>query len=204
MTATANVNESPEGTDPTDDMGILIKLSAVHGALHNLASDRDGILPFLPERRKRIEEIAAQVDARRKALARPAVGIESAAAVESAQPQPHAETRVPPQAAAEGALLILETQAKERTGTAAGDCSSLEERASRLAAGLSPSAFRIYRSLTDARKWPFTILLNGDSCSGCNMRLPSALVCEFRRTSTLHRCPFCKRVLAAAKTTVSS
>jgi len=204
MKVTADLNESLEATDPTDDMGILIKLSVLHGAFHNLASDRNGILPLLPERRKPIEQIAAQVDDRRRALARPTVEIESPAAVESAPPQLQAAAIVPPKAEAEGTLLILETQAEGRTATASGECTSLEARASRLAAGLSPSAFRIYRSLADAKKWPFTIVLNGDSCSGCNMRLPSALVSEFRRTSTLHRCPSCKRVLAAAETTVSS
>ena len=203
MKVTAKLAESLEGTDPTDDLGILIKLSAVHGVLQNLASERDEILHFLPERRKRIEQIAAQVEARRKALTVQAADTVSVD-VESARPLVDVEARVPPQAAATGVLLTLETHTKGRIGAAGDDGSSLAERASRLASALSPNAFRIYRSLVQARKWPWTIGLNGDSCSGCNMRLPSGLLGEIRRVTTLHRCPFCKRVIAAADTMVSS
>jgi len=85
-----------------------------------------------------------------------------------------------------------------------GDGTIEDERASRLASGLSPGARIIYRSLIRARKWPFAIGLNGDSCSGCNMRLPSGLLGDIRRVTSLHRCPFCKRVLADGMTALSS
>jgi predicted nucleic acid-binding Zn-ribbon protein len=100
------------------------------------------------------------------------------------------------------AVLTLETQTKGRVRAADDHSNSLEERASRLASELSPAAFRIYGALVKAGKWPFTIALNGESCGACNMRLPSGLVGEIRRMTTLHRCPFCKRVLA--ETTVPS
>ena len=173
MKASATLAKSPEGTDPTHDIGILTQLSEMHGALHPPASDRYGIVAFLPERRKRIEKIAAQVEARRKTLGQQAPEVPLAA------------------------VLTLETQTKERVLAGDDGGTSLEERASRLASELSPSAFRIYGALVKAQKWPFTITLNGETCGGCNMRLPSGLVGEIRRMTTLHRCPVCKRVLAA-------
>ncbi len=179
MKITATMAQSPEGTAPTHDIGILIKLSEAHGAPPGLAPERDGIVAFLPERRKRIEQIAAQVEGRRKAMAQQAPEVPLAA------------------------VLTFESQPKERIGAAVDDGTSLEERANRLASGLSPTAYRIYRDLVKARKWPFAIALNnGDSCGGCNMRLPSGLVGEIRRMTTLHRCPFCKRVVG--ETTVSA
>jgi predicted nucleic acid-binding Zn-ribbon protein len=173
MKDTARLAESPEEIDPTHDIGILIKLSEAHRAPHTtLVSERDGSVAFLPERRKRIEQIAAQVERRRKARAQPVPEMPLAA------------------------VLTFETQADGRTGAGDDDGTSSEQRAHRLASGLSSSADRIYRALVKARKWPFTIVLNGDSCSSCNMRLPSGLVGEIRRMTKLHRCPFCGRVVA--------
>src|SRR6266700_816599 len=110
MKATAKMGEFLEGNDPTDDVGILTRLSAVHGALHGLASERGGIVQFLPERRKHIEQIAARVAARHKASAH--AGTEVTADVEWIPPQLDAEAPVPPQPAGEGTLLVLETPTK--------------------------------------------------------------------------------------------
>jgi hypothetical protein len=82
----------------------------------------------------------------------------------------------------------LEALAKEQA--------TADEQAGRLEARLSPDVRRIYASLSIARRPPFVATLKGDCCSGCNMRLPSALLGEVRRVRRLYVCPSCKRVLS--------
>ena len=94
------------------------------------------------------------------------------------------------------ATELLSADPSQRIVALAKEKAAGEERARRLAGGLSPDARRIYAALWTARRLPFAVALTSDCCSGCNMRLPSGVLGEIRRVRRLHRCPSCKRVVS--------
>jgi uncharacterized protein len=52
-----------------------------------------------------------------------------------------------------------------------------------------------YQRLFDIGRRPPTAAIEGGSCSGCHVRLPTMLEHKARRTPAIHDCPHCHRML---------
>jgi C4-type zinc ribbon protein len=176
------------------DIAILAQLSTVHGAHARLARERDALIATLTGRRIAVEQLAAALGRDRRRV--PSAGLpEEDPTDRESQPGSLEEREV----ALDRARADLDLSAADLTSSLqalVAEQAAAEEKARRLAGGLSPDARRIYASLSTARRLPLAVTLKGDYCGGCNMRLPSGLLGEIRRVRRLHRCPSCKRVVS--------
>jgi hypothetical protein len=181
------MGESAEDVDPAADMAILGSLSAVHAKIRALATQRSTPQSASSELESVVRAAAADVAS---------ADVEMVGARVKGEARGHLQR--------EGGVASSAVEIDGGAGSPASAGTSLEERARHLASGLSGTAARIYRALVANGRWPFATVLRGDWCGACNMRLPSSLVGAIRRRTDLHRCPFCKRVVAAADTTASA
>ena len=195
----ANIARIPGETEPDEiaaDIAILAQLSTVHGTQTRLGKERELLLATITQRRREVERRAADLEtARRRATV---AGSPDDGRVENATDRAILDDK---QRAIDEATAELELSIRELTPREAGlaaEQRSAEEIARRLSGGLSLEARRIYASLSSVRRLPFSVALTGECCGGCNMRLPSGLLGEIRRTRRLHRCPSCKRVVSAS------
>jgi predicted nucleic acid-binding Zn-ribbon protein len=54
-----------------------------------------------------------------------------------------------------------------------------------------------YQSLLDAGRTPAVVAIERGACSGCHMRLPTMLEYKACRSTAIHMCPHCRRMLYA-------
>jgi hypothetical protein len=54
-----------------------------------------------------------------------------------------------------------------------------------------------YQSLLDAGRIPVVVAIERGACSGCHMRLPVMLEYKACRSTSIHTCPYCRRMLYA-------
>jgi predicted nucleic acid-binding Zn-ribbon protein len=193
-TPLARVGRVQEPKDPAADIEILNQLSAVHALQSRRAAGRDSMLRLLTERQALVERLTAEIEVERKRTLAAGESTVMHADSERAHESVVGMERALDRARADLALSTAE--AAPRIEAAADEVASLERRAHHLASGLSTEASRIYLSLSRARRAPFAATLSDGCCDGCNMRLPSGLLGEIRRTAGLYRCPFCKRVVS--------
>lgn len=56
-----------------------------------------------------------------------------------------------------------------------------------------------YETLVEVGRFPVVVAIHRGGCSGCHVRLPTAVEYESRRTAGLYDCPHCHRMLYAAQ-----
>jgi hypothetical protein len=62
---------------------------------------------------------------------------------------------------------------------------------------LSRSLFERYESLLRSGRRPVVVAIEGGSCSGCHLRLPTMVEHQARHAAAVHICPHCRRMLYA-------
>jgi predicted nucleic acid-binding Zn-ribbon protein len=184
--------------DPAADIAILNQLSAVRSAHDRRAAAREGMLRLLQVRETAVERLASEIAVERKDVATAGTSNGQILDADLTRARLVEREQALEQARMDLAVTIASTTPEIRA--AEDELASLEQRARRLAGGLSEEASRIYASLSRVRRPPFAATLKDDCCDGCNMRLPSSFLGEIRRLRKLHRCPFCKRVVSISST----
>jgi predicted nucleic acid-binding Zn-ribbon protein len=54
-----------------------------------------------------------------------------------------------------------------------------------------------YLTLLESGRSPVVVAIEGGSCSGCHVRLPTMVEYQARRGPAVHTCPHCRRMLYA-------
>ena len=71
----------------------------------------------------------------------------------------------------------------------------LQAERSTVRGGVRPIGLSLYEDLRRRKNGLAVVLLKGQACGGCGMRLPSRMAQQARQTETLHFCPSCGRIL---------
>jgi predicted nucleic acid-binding Zn-ribbon protein len=71
----------------------------------------------------------------------------------------------------------------------------VEKRRAEIARGVDRGIMRRYKKVFDAREGTAVVVVNDDSCGGCNMVVQPRFVEAILRGSSLVQCPFCSRFL---------
>lgn len=103
---------------------------------------------------------------------------------------------------AEAELRGLEEKADERRTHAAsradqlrGEIGSNKDEREAIASRLNVTVRRKYEQIFSRRGGIAVVEIRRGSCQGCNMTLPPQLCIEVRKSSDLHHCPNCNRML---------
>ncbi len=62
---------------------------------------------------------------------------------------------------------------------------------------VTPALLSRYRQLIEAGRQPAAVPIDGATCSGCNIRLPTIIESQTRRVLAVYECPHCHRMLYA-------
>jgi predicted nucleic acid-binding Zn-ribbon protein len=63
--------------------------------------------------------------------------------------------------------------------------------------GVARALLERYQTLLDAGRWPVITAIEGGTCSGCHLRLPTMVESQARRSPAVHTCPHCRRMVYA-------
>ncbi len=96
--------------------------------------------------------------------------------------------------AAEFAILD-EALAKEETVLAERLAGMLAERKKRMGSGMSPDVLNQYERLLEARDGVALAVLDGRTCTGCYIAVPTNIFVRLTRAQDVVACPNCQRIL---------
>jgi hypothetical protein len=163
------------------DAHSLSQLSDAHTALHQCQARRSALFLSLAEARTRptVTIPVLDPDAHRTDEG-PAETVADVVAIDSVRRRNEAF----PSRAAEPELERMSATIR-----------TIERQIDTLRATLSPVGSTIYRALSRARRFPFISRLEQGACSGCNMRVPSALAASMVSIGRGQQCPSCSRLL---------
>lgn len=98
---------------------------------------------------------------------------------------------------------FVQDQEKE-SGSFQVQVESFEAQRQSLQSQLSRELVSRYQRVRSARKGLAVVMLEGGVCQGCHRLVPPQMENEVRRSSVLHACPFCQRLLMPSEAPVIS
>jgi hypothetical protein len=178
-----------------DDRATLIRLSAMNGRLLRSKEEQAALVRCL--RGSRSQATRARVPFGQ------ILGL-----VAEAEASSHAnpiDSELPRQTVAADRASRDELRGKARAARSAElhierlarDIKTLEREIESLRTDLSPLGHVTYFALVRASRLPLVAMLTDGACSGCHMRVPSALVGSILNKGGIQKCPSCDRVLLA-------